>query len=535
MRRFSSHSPPLAGVFILSGQCPVIEPQNPVMEHQSSVIEQRSATPPLVAMVTATYNRCGDIVSLLSQIASLNYPLDRICVIVVDNGSTDDTVRRVRSEFPAVHVVENSRNLGTAVGFNVGLKQALNSQPRPKYVWLLDSDVLLEPATLAPLIDAMEQDSRIGIVGSAVYDPRQRDRLVAAGLRIEGNSDKISFVIPTPAETQDLIDVDLIAACSLLVRSETCLEVGLWDEQLKLYWGDTDWCARFVNVGYRVMCQRESRVWHRDWTDVDRGFFTPVYLHDHVRGALLFAVRHASRGSLTSARRLILKCFLRAALEQLTMRLAFARGYEWAIKDFLAASFTQRDFETIVGYPVLPNVSTVAEEIGRCFPHSQHLTITGTCDSQIKTELRDILDKKFANVIWSDQAPLRGKSPSSGEWIGQLFQLGLGILKLPFRKDLLVTGLSRPRLTNLVAARYTVFLDSQGRGLVYRNRVLAGLWQLFATLIRGFWTAYVVLPRAVRNSPPLQEAIHAVDLPPHSQLTESAAAAPESDQVYVAR
>jgi GT2 family glycosyltransferase len=498
------------------------------------VNENGSATVPLIAIVTATFNRCGDIVSLLSQIALLDYPAERIQIIVVDNASTDGTAARVRQDFPAVQVIENSENLGTAIGFNVGLESALHFQPRPKYIWLLDSDVILEPASLAPLVAVMEQDPHIGVAGSAVYDPKDRERLVAAGLRIEMKSGQVTFVIPRPGDPQKIVDVDLIAACSLFARSEACLQVGLWDPQMRLYWGDTDWCVRFLRAGCRVVCHRDSRAWHRDWTDVDRGFFTPVYLHDHIRGTLLFLVRHSS---LRSARRLILGSYLRAALEQLTMRLAFAGGYELAIKDFMQASFTGRDFETIVGSPVLPHLPAVVDAITSQIPTSRRLTITGTCPTQVKAEFENLLAERFVSIEWSEPSespPARKKSLGLGEGIGQVLQLALGLLKYPFRKDLLVAPLSRPSLTNLIAARHTVFLDAQGRGLVYRNQILAGFGRVLLTLIRGMRIAYIELPRAVKG-PPLQRAIHSVVLPISNPLPQSTALAIAADPTHVSR
>jgi GT2 family glycosyltransferase len=398
----------------------------------------------------------------------------------------------------------------------------------------LDSDVILESATLAPLVEACEQYPQVGVIGSAVYDPRERKRLVAAGLHVEGKSGDITFVIPQAKRQLELIDVDLIAACSLMVRSEACEQVGLWDESLRLYWGDTDWCARFVRAGYRVVCQPTSKVWHRDWTDVDRGFFTPVYLHDHIRGALLYSVRHDPQRSLASARRLVLKSYLRAALEQLTMRHAFARGYEWAIKDFLAASFGERSFETIVGHPLLPNLNSIVTKLGSCFTQTKRLTVTGSCDPQIRTELTEQLRAQFAVVEWPDDDEPRSKYPTTWEWLRQLAQLVVGFFMLPFRKDLLVAAPSRPRMTNLVAARYTLFVDAQGRGLVYHNRVLPGLWRWLTTGVKGLWNAFINLPQAVKSAP-LQAAIHAVDVSPKSVSSEDHVSEIKPSQVYAAQ
>lgn len=505
-------------------------------------MNQQESPSASVAIITATYNRCQDVVSLLSQIAQLDYDHNLIQVIVVDNGSTDGTVERVRGEFPYVELIENPRNLGTAVGFNIGLRAALESDFQARYLWLLDSDVILEPQSLAPLVTAAENDPKIGVIGSAVYDPKQKERLVAAGLRVVPESNEITFVIPDE-QTQDLVDVDLIAACSLMVTSEACRRVGLWDEQMILYWGDTDWCVRFLRHGYRVVCHQKSRAWHRDWTDVDRGFFTPVYLHDHIRGALLYAVRHAPNNSLASARKLLLKSYLRAAMEQLTMRLAFASGYEWAIKDFLAATFVQRDFESIVGYPLLPTTASIAEKLaGECATDSKNLsenpspeyggggfeiTIVGHCAPDVKNQLLDDLRKHFKDIQWDDatteKSQKRLAAPTAAELIRQAGEFMIGLVKLPFRPTVQVLPTARPSLANLVTAKYTVFVDGQGRGLVYRNRVIVGVAKMLATLVRGLRIAYFDLPKAMKTQQ-LQDAIHAVEKPLELSTRQTASA-----------
>lgn len=90
---------------------------------------------------------CAAVRSVLDQ--EIDAELD---VLVVDNGSTDDSVAALRSQFPAVRVIETGRNLGFARGNNVGLARA-----RGEYTLLLNSDAALRPGALATLWTVQQQ------------------------------------------------------------------------------------------------------------------------------------------------------------------------------------------------------------------------------------------------------------------------------------------------------------------------------------------------------------------------------------------
>jgi GT2 family glycosyltransferase len=476
---------------------------------------------PQVTVVSVTYNRCADMLSLLSQLDALDYPRDQLRIVLVDNASTDGTAERVRQDYPWVELLVSPRNTGVARGFNQGLRHVLDTESAAlsgthstaSYIWLLDSDAEVEPGTLRPLVDALRGDASIGIVGSAVYDPLQRERLVTAGLRVNWKTGNGSFVLPSRENPSELIDVDLIPACSLLVRSDLCRALGLWDERLRLYWGDTDWCTRFLRAGFRVCCCTESRAWHRDWSTIYRGFSAPAYIHDHLRGALVFHVRHNPDHSLAGTQRLIVASYLRGALEQLTMRLGFSRAYDLAVRDFLSGSFCERGNESLLGCTLLPNLNCVCDELARYCPKPNRWIISGIDSPLQKDSLKAHFEKRFGEIAWRELSP-DGRRDRPGEWSEfriirpwQILEFFWRLLLLPFRADVLVAEISSPHLSHLALARYTVLLNQCGEGIVYRNRVIQGLSSAVANLARGLRTAYIDLPRATKGATPLMSMI----------------------------
>src|SRR5690606_9059782 len=87
--------------------------------------------------------------------------------VLVDNGSTDDSVALVRERFPRVRLVALARNTGFAAGHNHGI-----SASRGVYVATLNNDAIPEPGWLEALVAAAERDQRVGMVASKLlfYD-----------------------------------------------------------------------------------------------------------------------------------------------------------------------------------------------------------------------------------------------------------------------------------------------------------------------------------------------------------------------------
>ncbi|HCU72440.1 MAG: hypothetical protein CL790_04610 [Chloroflexi bacterium] len=122
---------------------------------------------PPVRVVVLNYNGEGRIEGCLKSLTETKYPDLRISV--VDNASTDDSVDRVRQEFPSVDVIKNGEN----VGFSRGNNQALRVANEP-YVGLLNPDTIVDPNWLKPLVDRLTEDSSVGGVAPKILHLHDR-------------------------------------------------------------------------------------------------------------------------------------------------------------------------------------------------------------------------------------------------------------------------------------------------------------------------------------------------------------------------
>lgn len=105
----------------------------------------------------ATRDRVNDVLDTLARLRELDVP-----VIVVDNGSSDDTVSRVRAEFPWTTVLPLGRNHG-AVARNYGVRHA-----RTPYVAFSDDDSWWEPEALKRAAELFDRHPRLGLVAARI-------------------------------------------------------------------------------------------------------------------------------------------------------------------------------------------------------------------------------------------------------------------------------------------------------------------------------------------------------------------------------
>lgn len=211
---------------------------------------------PHVCCVVLNWNGADDTTECLAALEASTYP--NLTVMVVDNGSTDDSVSRIRVAYPDILLLQNEKNLGFAGGNNLGIRHALAHGADA--IWLLNNDTKPAPDALSALMAKAKSDPRIAAVASICYYADAPSTVQAwAGSRVNlwiG----YSGLARVPREDAWF---DSLNGTSLLISRNALEDVGLLDEGFFVYWEDTEFCLRLRKKGWRIAAAPDSRVLHK--------------------------------------------------------------------------------------------------------------------------------------------------------------------------------------------------------------------------------------------------------------------------------
>ncbi|HEX8322632.1 MAG TPA: glycosyltransferase family 2 protein [Tepidisphaeraceae bacterium] len=203
----------------------------------------RTAVQPKVSVVLVNWNRYDDIMFALAALRRVTYP--NIEIIVVDNNSEDGSPERLLKE-PDVALVRLCRNCGPSEARNVGMQAA-----EGKYIFLLDSDAVVAPETISVLVDRMEGEDDLGILGCRIlnYHSRRIDQWV--------------YSQPYASHGNRPFDTYSFSAAGAMIRASTLKQVGGFWERLFIYNEEVDLAVRVLRAGYRVAYEPDAHVLHR--------------------------------------------------------------------------------------------------------------------------------------------------------------------------------------------------------------------------------------------------------------------------------
>lgn len=219
-------------------------------------------TNPKVFIIILNWNGKEDTIACLESLKTLTY--GNAVQVMVDNASSDGTADAVRVQFSSVEVIANQANLRFAGGNNVGIEYALRNSA--DYILLLNNDTVVAPTFLSELVQAAEQDPRIGIAGPKIYYYGEPKRIWFAGGKVEywkGWVSHIGIRETDKGQYDTPRDVDYLTGCCMLVKREVIERIGKLDESFFIYGEDADWSLRAARAGYRLRYVPSSMIWHK--------------------------------------------------------------------------------------------------------------------------------------------------------------------------------------------------------------------------------------------------------------------------------
>ena len=262
----------------------------PLADSLCAHARKRCPMNPFVVIIVLNWRKPIETLACLESLSHITYPETQI--VVVDNGSGDDSVAMIRTGFPQAEILETGTNLGYAGGNNVGVRYALAAGGDS--ICILNNDVVVEPAFLGPLLAALQAQPDVGIVTPLVAEQSDSGYIWALGSAVNWRTAEISRLHIGEAvvawRQREPFEVEIASGAAMLVKREVFERAGLMAEDFFLYYEEVDWCLKVRRAGYRILAVPASVVWHK--VSATLGATSPIIDYYMLRNHLRLIGRH---------------------------------------------------------------------------------------------------------------------------------------------------------------------------------------------------------------------------------------------------
>ena len=219
----------------------------------------------ILSIIIVNYNtsallkRCINslIQSLINKIDSKEFE-----IIVIDNGSTDNSLSLIAGEFPAVKLIANNHNLGFGIANNQGIKKATG-----EYVLLINSDITVLDDSITQLLDYITNSPEVDFAGGKLFNEDNTPQascgpfynLVVSFVMLFLRGDKLGITRYSPNMTRE---VDWVSGACLIGKKEKFEKVGLFDEKIFMYMDEIDFLYRAKKMGFHVFYYPKAKFIH---------------------------------------------------------------------------------------------------------------------------------------------------------------------------------------------------------------------------------------------------------------------------------
>lgn len=215
--------------------------------------------PGVVSVILVNFRGADDTLEAIRHLRDLDWPAERLEIVVVENASGDDSLEKLRAGAPGVTLIESAKNLGFAGGCNLGVARS-----HGEYVAFLNNDARPDAQWVSAAVRAFESGARVGAVASRVLDwEGENVDYMGSALTWFGMGYKPFTGEPIPKIADPSRDVLFGTGSAMFVRRDVYDILGGFDESYFMFFEDVDLGWRLNLLGWRFRYEPASLAYHK--------------------------------------------------------------------------------------------------------------------------------------------------------------------------------------------------------------------------------------------------------------------------------
>lgn len=193
-------------------------------------------------------------------------------IYVVDNNSSDDSLRYAKEGFKDVKYIENKNNIGFSRASNQGIKSS-----EARYVLLLNPDTIIKPGAIERMVKFMDLCQDTGVLGPQILYPDGKIQLSCRSLpslktalfsryslltRLFPNNRLSREYLLSDFDHRQIREVDWVSGSCMMIRAKVFADIGLMGEDFFMYCEDVDFCHRVKTKGWKIVYFPDAQIVH---------------------------------------------------------------------------------------------------------------------------------------------------------------------------------------------------------------------------------------------------------------------------------
>lgn len=217
-----------------------------------------------VAIILVNYNGALDTLECIESIHRMTYKA--FCIIVVDNSSTDDSLKILiqNKEELSFELISLPENRGFSAGNNAGIHKAI--EIGVQFILLLNNDTIVDSDFLSSLMREAEKKIDTSVVTGTIYYASNRSKLWYAAGEFDPHLAKVTQIhrkCKNGKLPEKSIDVTFASGCCLCVPVSIIKKIGLLDESYFMYEEDVDYCHRLIQKSFKIRYVPDAILYHK--------------------------------------------------------------------------------------------------------------------------------------------------------------------------------------------------------------------------------------------------------------------------------